>query len=68
MKSKSIVAMAFVILVWGITFVNTRALLFDFSALEIQVIRFAMAWIALRVASCFVGGGRHCRKDEWLFA
>ena len=39
--------MAFVILVWGITFVNTRALLFDFSALEIQVIRFAMAWIAL---------------------
>ena len=47
MKLKGIVAMAFVILVWGITFVNTRALLFDFSALEIQVIRFAMAWIAL---------------------
>ena len=68
MKLKGIVAMVFVILVWGITFVNTRALLFDFSALEIQVIRFAMAWIALRVASCFVGGGRHCWKDEWLFA
>ena len=47
MKLKGIVAMAFVILVWGITFVNTRALLFDFSALEIQAIRFVMAWIAL---------------------
>ena len=68
MKLKGIVAMVFVILVWGIKFVNTRALLFDFSALEIQVIRFAMAWIALRVASCFVNTGRSCWNDEWLFA
>ena len=46
-KLKGILAMAAVILVWGVTFVNTRALLFDFSALEIQILRFAMAWAAL---------------------
>ena len=77
MKLKGIVAMAFVILVWGITFVNTRALLFDFSALEIQVIRFAMAWIALRVAEAVTRGRvtlprsameRRPYRDEWLFA
>lgn len=37
----------FVILIWGITFANTRALLFDFSALEIQVVRFGLAWVVL---------------------
>ena len=37
----------FVIFVWGVTFVNTRALLADFSALEILVVRFALAWGAL---------------------
>ena len=31
---------ALVILVWGMTFANTRALLTDFSALEILVVRF----------------------------
>lgn len=36
-----------VILIWGITFANTRALLEDFSALEIQIVRFALAWMAL---------------------
>lgn len=36
-----------VILVWGMTFANTRALLGDFSALEILVVRFALAWAAL---------------------
>ena len=34
---------AVVILVWGITFVNTRALLGDFSALEILVVRFTLS-------------------------
>ena len=38
---------ACVILIWGITFVNTRALLGEFSALEILVGRFALAWAAL---------------------
>lgn len=33
---------AIVILVWGMTFANTRALLGDFSALEILVGRFAL--------------------------
>ena len=40
---------AVVILVWGMTFANTRALLGDFSALEILVGRFALAWAALWV-------------------
>ena len=39
----------FVILAWGVTFANTRALLRDFSALEIQLLRFALAWLALLV-------------------
>ena len=38
---------AFVVLVWGVTFVNTQALLADFSPLEIQVLRFAVAYVAL---------------------
>lgn len=33
------VTAAVVIVMWGITFVNTRALLTDFSALEILVVR-----------------------------
>lgn len=37
------VSAGFVILAWGVTFANTRALLRDFSALEIQLLRFALA-------------------------
>lgn len=33
--------------IWGMTFANTRALLGDFSALEILVGRFGLAWAAL---------------------
>ena len=58
---------AVVILIWGMTFANTRALLGDFSALEILVGRFALAWAALWL----VGPRRFvkkCRGDEWLFA
>lgn len=39
--------MLFAILCWSITFVNTRSLLLDFSALEIMLIRFALGWLAL---------------------
>ncbi len=61
----------FVILAWGVTFVNTRALLQDFSALEIQLLRFGIAWGVLKAAS--VGRGRSATekfgwKDEALFA
>ena len=42
------VSAGFVILAWGVTFANTRALLRDFSALEIQLLRFALAWLTLR--------------------
>jgi len=38
---------AFALLVWGVTFASTRALLVDFSALEIMVVRFVMAWVVL---------------------
>lgn len=37
------------ILFWGVTFVNTKALLADFSSLEILVLRFLLAWAALWV-------------------
>lgn len=40
---------ALTILVWGVTFVNTKALLNDFSAFEILVARFAAAYAALWV-------------------
>ena len=35
------------ILVWGVTFVDTKALLADFSALEILVVRFLLAYAVL---------------------
>ena len=35
------------ILIWGVTFVNTKALLADFSAFEILFLRFLMAYVAL---------------------
>lgn len=41
----------FAIVVWGVTVVNTRALLVDFSSLEIMVIRFVLAWFVLWVMS-----------------
>jgi len=44
---RGLVLVSFTILVWGVTFVNTRALLADFSALEIQVLRFALGYAAL---------------------
>lgn len=36
-----------VLLVWGVTFVNTKALLAAFSSLEILFLRFLIAWAAL---------------------
>ena len=38
---------AFSIIVWGVTFVSTKALLTDFSALEILLFRFVAAYVAL---------------------
>ena len=39
-------AVGVVILVWGMTFASTRALLADFSALEILLLRFSLAYSA----------------------
>lgn len=58
---------AIVILFWGMTFASTRALLFEYSSLEIQVLRFALAWVALWVI-CPKRMRLNERKDEWLFA
>ena len=51
---------AFVILIWGMTFANTRALLEDFSALEILVGRFALAWAALWIVGAVQRHGARC--------
>ena len=63
---------AIVILVWGMTFANTLALLGDFSALEILVVRFALAWTALWGWEVWGRGGdarrRWAFRDEGLFA
>ena len=44
---RGLALVAFTLLVWGVTFVNTRSLLPDFSALEIQVQRFILGYAAL---------------------
>jgi len=72
MSIGGIAAAAFALLVWGVTFASTRALLFDFSALEIMVVRFVMAWAVLRGMD--VVGRRPHRgrptiwRDEAVFA
>ena len=58
---------AFVVIVWSATFVNTKALLADFSALEILALRFAVAWVALWAIHPR-GMGPLRRRDEALFA
>lgn len=77
MTIRGLVSMAVVILVWGITFVNTRALLVDFSSLEIQLLRFGIAWVALWMAGMISKRSAilhsssfllRSRKDEVLFA
>ena len=64
MKAAANLAVVFVILVWGMTFANTRALLEDFSALEIQFLRFALAWAVLWVWERFSQIGRRSRSDR----
>ena len=61
---------AFVILVWGVTFGSTRSLLLDFSALEILVLRFAVAWLVLVGIGLFDRSAkrRFSFRDELLFA
>ena len=61
---------AFVILVWGVTFGSTRSLLLDFSALEILVLRFAVAWLVLVGIGLFDRSAkrRFTFRDELLFA
>ena len=59
---------ALVILFWGVTFASTRVLLEDFSALEIQVIRFALAWLVLWLAGRRAKSGFRSWRDEALFA
>lgn len=58
----------FAIVVWGVTFASTRVLLEDFSALEILILRFGIAWAALwlwnvasRMRLC------HCNKGDCGF-
>ena len=55
-----------VVLCWGVTFVNTKALLVDFSPLEIQVLRFAVAYAALW--AFHPRRGRIPLREEGLFA
>ena len=45
------VAAAIAIVVWGVTFASTRVLLEEFSALDISIARFALAWMALGCAA-----------------
>lgn len=62
-------AVAIVIAIWSVTFASTRVLLADFSALEILVLRFALAFAALwtfeRIGSRWRAGRW---RDEWIFA
>ena len=67
-KEKTIIGIVFAALtvfLWGITFVSTKYLLRSFSAFEILLARFVLAYIALwalRPKPLHIA-----RKDEWLF-
>ena len=68
-KSKSLTGFfcaAFSIFVWGITFVCTKSLLKDFSALEILIIRFLFAYAMLWIL-CPHPLKLERKKDERLF-
>lgn len=57
-----------VIIVWGMTFVNTRALLADFSSFEILVLRFVLAFATLCVIERMTHPPRGSEKiSEWIF-
>ena len=45
--TKGWIAAGIAIAVWGVTFASTRVLLEEFSALEINIARFGLAWAAL---------------------
>ena len=47
MGLKGIVLGAIAVLIWGVTFVNTKALLRDFNPFEILFVRFSVAYVAL---------------------
>ena len=51
------IAAGIAIAVWGMTFASTRMLLEEFSALEINIARFALAWTALWLL-CATNGRR----------
>lgn len=69
---KGIVTALIVILIWGVTFASTRILLEEFSALEINLIRFSLAWITLAVTRRIVlrrsALRQHRNAPHWLFA
>ena len=64
-----VILVGLVILIWGVTFASTRAMLVDFSSFEILVLRFALAFGALWVMERVMRvSKRGSMRDEWLFA
>jgi len=63
------IAAALTIVIWGMTFASTRMLLSDFSAFEIIVIRFVMAWLTLAALCGFRlrvrGGEMYVPGEGW---
>ena len=68
----SYIAAAVAIAIWGATFAGTKELLYEFSALEILLARFALGWVALAIIgrASAKGCGNESRRSEdwWLFA
>ena len=62
------IAAGIAIAVWGVTFASTRVLLEEFSALEINIARFGLAWVALACAAKAPRKGGVCAAPWWLFA
>ena len=65
---KSWLSASVAILIWGVTFASTRVLLEEFSALEINIVRFTLAWVALACAAKVPRKGGVCAAPWWLFA
>ena len=70
MQFQGLVLGLITILIWGVTFVNTKVLLNDFNSFEILFLRFAVAYAALwaiKPRRFSVGGWKQeLRFAQWV--
>lgn len=67
MKIRGLILALVTVVIWGVTFVNTKSLLADFNSFEILFVRFLVAYVALWLIHphCFKADGW---REELVFA